>query len=184
MVHNGTGIHLAIMSELFRTRDCVVHFKGDSYPVAVTPAMITTGWAGGQGVMWADAPDDDFMVTFSDGIYGGFLLWGSDETADQWTGITGSQLKYGYATFCAGGWLLSTLTYEQYTWASRQVGPLVPIIYTPGERLLFSVRGWFTNEDEWTLTVDPRAPNIYYNAYVVQAPRAGNDNYLVLLTSI
>ena len=122
------------MPEIIRTRDCVVHFKGDAYPVALSPDLIAGGWPGGQAVQWTDATEDEFMVTYSDGLYGGFLLWGSDEIADRWTGLTGNQVQNGYGVFCAGGWLLSTSTYERYTWASRQVPPLVPIIYHVGER--------------------------------------------------
>jgi hypothetical protein len=93
-------------------------------------------------------------------------------------------LAYGYGIFCAGGWLISTQTYEHYTWASRQMGPLVPIVYTVGQRLAFSNRGLWTNEDEWTLAGDPRAPNTFYIAYVAQVPRAENNYFLVLQTSI
>jgi hypothetical protein len=174
------------MAEIFRTRDCVVHFKGDTYPVAVHPDLITAGWPGGQGVMWCDSPLDEFRVKQSDGVYGGFLLWGSEESGDQLTGSSGNQLVYGYAILCTGGWLVSFNTYERYTWDSRNgIGlPNVPIVYTVGERLVYSNRGWFTNEDEFTKVADPRAPNHYYVAYVVQVPRAGNDWRLVLQTAI
>ena len=37
-------------SEIIRTRDCVVFFKGDAYAVATSPAMNQGGWKGGQGV--------------------------------------------------------------------------------------------------------------------------------------
>lgn len=174
------------MNEIFRTRDVVCHFKGDAYPVAVDPAMIATGWTGGQGVMWCDSPLDEFRVTYSDGIYGGFLLWGSDESGDMMTGSTGNQLVYGYAILCTGGWIASFNTYERYTWDSRHgIGPPnVPIVYTVGERMVFSNRGWFTNEDEFTKTADPRGANNYYVAYVVQVPRALNDWRIVLQTAI
>lgn len=172
------------MPEIIRTRDCVVHFKGDSYPVALAPEMLSAGWPGCQGVMWTDSPEDEFMVTYSDGLYGGFLLWGSDETADLLTGQTGNQVEYGYGIFCAGGWLLSTTTYEKYTYASRLAPPLVEITYTVGERLRWSLGGWFTTEDEFSLSGDPRAPNNFFIAYVVQVPRAANNNYLVVQTSI
>lgn len=174
------------MSEIFRTRDATVHFKGDAYPVAVHPDMMNLGWPGGQGVQWCDSPLDEFRVTFSDGIYGGFLLWGSDETADQLTGNTGNQLTYGYAIFCAGGWLVSFDTYERYTWDSRHgIGPAnVPIVYTVGQRLVFSNRGWWTNENEWAKVADPRGDNFYYVAYVVQEPNLTNNYRLVLQTSI
>jgi hypothetical protein len=172
------------MPEIIRNRDVIAHFRGDSYPVALDATMLAAGWAGGQGVRWTDSQQDEFMVTFSDGIYGGFLLWGSDEDADQYLGMTHQQLDYGYGIFCGGGWLLSTRTYEHYTYASRLAPPLVPITYQVGQRLVFSNRGLWTNEDEWTLSGDPRAPNTFYTASVVQVPRATNSYYLVLETSI
>lgn len=174
------------MTALFRTRDVEVHFKGDSYPVAIHPDLLASGWAGGQGVMWCDSPLYEFRVQASDGIYGGFLLWGSDEISDRLLGQSTSQLAYGYGIFCAGGWLASFATYEKYTWNSRHgIGPPnVLINYTVGERVRFSNRGWWTNEDEFTKVGDPRAPNNYFVGYVVQKPRADNDYRLVLQTSI
>jgi len=172
------------MSEIIRTRDCTVHFKGDAYPVAISPAMIANGWPGCQGVMWDDSPVDEFRVTYSDGHYGGFLLWGSNESSDQWTAITGQQVKYGYGIICAGGWLISTSTYEKYTYFSRtHAVPLAPIVYIPGQRVVFSLRGYWTPEDEWTPSGSP-VPNTYYLAYIVQEPRASNNFNLVLQTAI
>lgn len=173
------------MAEIFRTRDCVVFSKGDAYTVMTSAAMLAAGWPGGQGVRWIDSPQDEFLVTYSDGLYGGFFLWGSNESSDQYTAMTGQQAKYGYATFCAGNWILSTSTYERYTYLSRTGGgPLVPLVYVEGMRLRFSLRGYFTIEDEWTLALDPRAPNNYYIANVVQAPSAVTDDYLTVQTSI
>lgn len=174
------------MGELFHTRDVVVYFMGDRYTTQVSPAMMATGWAGGQGVQWTDAPTDAFQVTYSDGLYGGFCLWGSDEPSDQYISYVGQQVAYGYTTFCAGGWLIATKTFERYTWASRQAGPLVPITYTVGQRLVFSMRGYFTNEDEWTLSNDPRKPNEWYvaNVVAVPTPNARGEYYITLQTSI
>lgn len=174
------------MPEFNPTRDVVVQFKGDSYTVSVDPAMRANGWLGGQGVRWVNSPRDEFLVTYSDGLYGGFMLWGSNESSDQFIAIEEQQPTYGYGTFCAGGWLMQCRAFERYTWASRQVGPLVPITYVVGQRLVFSLRGLFTNEDEWTLSGDPRAPNTYYIASVVDTPRpnARGEFYLTLQTSI
>jgi hypothetical protein len=158
------------MPELVRTRDVVAQFKGDAITVAVSPAMISGGWVGGQGVQWTSAPTDDFMVTYSDGRYGGFLLWGSNEDSDQYVSFYRQQVTYGHAVLCFGGWLISTSSFEQYTYASRIAGPLVPIVYTAGQRLLFSLRGLFTNEDEWTASLDPRRPNGFYIGNVVMPP--------------
>lgn len=172
------------MSEIFRTRDCVVFFKGDAYTVEVGPAMVQGGWAGGQAVKWADSTKDEFLVTYSDGLYGGFFLWGSDESSDQYVSFFENQLVYGFGVLCLGGWLISTTTYEKYTYASRQSGPLVPIVYKEGQRLLFSLRGYFTNEDEWTEALDIRRPNTYYIGSVTQVPKSLNDFYLGIQTSI
>jgi len=175
---------MAFTKSFPRERDCYVLFKGDAYPVSVSQAMRTSGWQGGQGVQWADSALDEFLVTYSDGLYGGFLLWGSNEDSDQYASLTGNQPLYGFGVLCAGGWLIATRTFERYTYASRQLGPLVENSYVVGERLVFSLRGWFTREDEWTLSGDPRGSNGYFIASVVQAPSADNNHYLTLQTSI
>lgn len=167
-----------------RSRDVETLFKGDSWPVAVNQPLAQSGWQGGQFVKWVDSPRDEFLVGISDGLYGGFLLWGSNESSDQFISMTGAEPLYGFSTLCVGGWLIATRTYEKYTWASRQLGPLVAITYTEGVRLRISLRGLATPEDEWTLSADPRAPNNYYIATVVQAPSSDNNYYLTLQTSI
>jgi hypothetical protein len=176
---------MTFQQEFSRNRDCTVLFKGDCYTVSVSPSLIANGWQGGQGVVWDDSPKDEFRVTYSDGLYGGFLLEGSEERPVEFTSQEEQQPTYGYGVFCAGGWLVATRTYEQFTYASRiGPGPLVPINYVVGQRVVFSLRGFFTNEDEWTLSGDPRAPNHWYVANVVQAPSADTDNYITLQTSI
>jgi hypothetical protein len=167
-----------------RTRDCYPLFKGDSYPVAISDSLLASGWQGGIGVMWADSAKDEFMVTLSDGLYGGFLLWGSNEDSDQLIGMVGAQQAHRYATFCAGGWLMATTAFERYTWQSRQAGPLVPITYQVGERLVFSLRGRWTNQDEWSLSGDPRGSNQYFVGCVVQVPSSDNNQYMTIQTSI
>lgn len=175
------------MAELSRTRDVEVLFKGDAYPVRIDATMQAQGWQGGQGVKWTGSPKDEFLVTYSDGLYGGFLLWGSNEDSDVYTAMTGQQVAYGYGILCTGGWVMTTRTFELYTYASRTgPGPLVPITYTVGERLVFSLRGWFTNEDEWTEAGDPRAPNGFFIATVIRAPVLNKRGvpYLTLQTGI
>lgn len=170
-------------SEIFRTRDVVVFVKAKTIPVMLDNALAAGGWAGGQGVQWVDNPNfDTFQVTYSSGQYGGFLLWGSDESSDQFISVTQSQPTYKYAVMCIGPWVVSTITFETYTWASRTGGgPLVPNVYTPGNKLRFSLRGLFTPEDEWTLSGDPRAPNNLFVARVIQKPDPNiNSNYLEL----
>jgi hypothetical protein len=174
------------MPGISRVRDVNVLFKGDSYTVMVDDALRASGWQGGQGVKWVDSDKEEFIVGPSDGLYGGFLLWGSNEPSDQYVSSIEKQVEYGYAVFCAGGWLMATRTFERYTYASRQAGPLVPITYTVGERVRFSLRGWWTNEDEWALSGDPRGSNGYFIGNVVQTPTPNDfgELFLTLQTSI
>jgi hypothetical protein len=149
--------------------------------------MAIGGWRGGQAVQWIASPTDkdEFIVTYSDGYYAGFLLDGSDELADQYTSMTGQQSYYRYATVGAGGWHILTISFERYTYASRVGGgPLIPIDYHASDRLVFSLRGYFTVEDEWSLSGDPRAPNSYYIAFVTQAPSDITNFYLGVQVSI
>ncbi len=171
--------------ELIRDRDVVTLVKGQTFPVNLSPGLLTNGWAGGQGVMWIDSPYDIFIVDFSDGTPNGFLLWGSNEAADQYTAYTENQPTYDFAVLCYGTWLITTSTYEQYTYQSRTGGgPLVPITYNVNDRLLFSLRGLWTNQDEWTLSLDPRAPNRFFVGYVTEVPGSNNNNYLTFQTTM
>src|ERR1700676_4574492 len=121
--------------DLIRSRDCVVFVKGGTFEVSVDPAMIASGWPGGQGVSWVNSTTANFTVSYSGGRFGGFLLWGSNESADRYTAMTGQQITYGYAVMVAGRGVISTSSYEQYTYASRHVGPLVPLVYTANQLL-------------------------------------------------
>jgi len=171
------------MSEIVRSRDCVVFFYGDRQTVAVSAAMVTGGWAGGQGVQWANAVTDERLVTYSKGLYGGFLVWGSDESADQFTAMTRQQLVYRYATMFSGGCLMSTTSYEKYTYASRIAGPLVPLVYLPNDVLYLSLRGLWTKEDELTLSGDPLAP-AFFTGFVAQVPKVTNSFFMGIQTSM
>lgn len=172
------------MSEILRTRDCVIFYRSDSYAVSVSGSMLQSGWTGGIGVKWADSSKDEFVVTTSDGPFGGFLLWGSDESSDQFVSFVGNQIEYGFAVLCSGSWLISTLTYERFTYASRQMGPLVPLVYNEGDLLYFSLRGYWTKEDEWDASGDPRAPNTFVAGSVTQSPASKNSFYLGIQTTI
>lgn len=168
-----------------RTRDSIILVKGDAYAVDVDPTLAASGWRGGQGVQWTPSLRDAPTVRLSDGYYAGFALWGSDESSDQFTSMTRQFPAYRYLVLGAGGWVISTLTFERYTYASRVGGgPLVPITYTASDRLLFSLRGYWTKEDEWTLSGDPRAPNSYYIAFVAQAPSSSTEGYMTIQVSI
>ncbi len=173
--------------ELIRDRDVVTLVKGQTFPVGLSTRLLSLGWAGGQGVMWLDSPYDIFQVDFSDGTPNGFLLWGSNESADQYSAYTQNQPTYNFSVLCYGTWVITTSTYEKYTYLSRVGGgPLIPISYNPGDRLLFSLRGLYTNENEWALETppDPRAPNRFYTGYVIETPGPNNNNYLTLQTTM
>jgi len=173
------------MPEQARTRDCVVLVKGDTYPVTVSVPMAVSGWRGGQGVRWVASTKDEFLIELSDGYYAGFVLFGSDEDSDQYTAMTRNQPYYKFATACAGGWHILTTTYERHTYASRVgSGPLVPLTYNASDRLVFSLRGYWTKEDEWTLSGDPRAPNSYYLGFVTQTPSTLTSGYMGIQVSI
>lgn len=171
------------MSDVLRSRDCVVFFRGDAQTVVISDAMVAGGWPGGQGVQWAASLADERVVTYSNGLYGGFLVWGSDEDGDRSVATTRSQPHYHYATLFTGGSLISTSSYERYTWASRNAGPLVPLTYRVQDVLYFSLRGLWTKEDEMTLSGHSSAP-ASYTGFVAQAPKTNNRFFLGIQTSL
>ena len=166
---------------LIYSRDCLVWVMGDRYTVTVSDALVASGWPGGVGAMWVPGDNDERTVGLSDGRFGGFLLWGSSETPDQLTGLSDSQQTYRYATFCAGGWLMSTSTYETYTWASRQAGPLVPLTYGINDPLYFSLRGYWTNEQEMVLS---GAGTNLFCGFVAQVPKRSTNYWLGIQTEL
>jgi hypothetical protein len=171
------------MPEITRSRDCIVFFKGDTQPVIVSQDMLRLGWSGGQGVQWVDSTTDERMVTFSSGLYGGFLIWGSDESADQFTAMTKQQLVYQYAVMLSGGCLMATTSYELYTYASRiSGGPLVPLVYQANDLLYLSNRGLWTKENEMNL-IDPTT-SAFFTGFVAQVPKSVNNNFLGIQTSM
>jgi len=171
--------------EIFRTRDVVVFFKAVTFTVEVPESTAAAGWVGGQGFNWTTPTDDNFIASVTDGIVGGFALWGSDESSDKYTALTRNMPTYKFVVLGTGGWVIATSTYERYTYVSRTGGgPLVPINYNASDRLRYSLRGYFTSEDEWTLSGDPRAPNNVYVGSVVQRPTPSRDNYLTVQVRI
>jgi len=169
------------MPEILRSRDCIVFFKDDAYTVAVDANLVQQGWPGGQGVQWVGSTSDEFLVTFSRGFFGGFLVWGSDEMGDDYTAITRQQPYYRFATMLSGAALISTSSYEYYTYASRVAGPLVPLTYLSDQKLYLSLRGLWTNEDELTASGDPAAPSPLAGI-VAQIPKALNNYFLGIQT--
>lgn len=173
------------MPGIERSRDVIVLFKGATITVDVTDQDASEGWVGGQGFQWTPPSGDGLLATKSDGLYGGFALWGSNESSDEFVGSTRNQPIYKYVVLGAGGWLISTPNFEKYTYASRTGGgPLVPISYSASDRLVFSLRGLFTKEDEWTLSGDPRAPNLYYIGFVAQLATSARNGYMTIQVSI
>lgn len=172
------------MPELFRTRDCVVWVKGETLTVSVDDALVLNGWRGGTGVTFAPVVQDEVLISQSDGLGGGFMLWGSDESSDQFTALTENQPYYGFAVIGMGAWLIATISFEQYTYASRQAGPLVPIVYNGSDPLFFSLRGLWTNEDEWQLSLDPRRPNDNVVGFVAQPPSPSRNGYMSIQVDI
>jgi hypothetical protein len=171
------------MTEIVRSRDLIVFFKGDNYTVTPGPGMVANGWLGGQGVTWIPGVNDERTVGISDGRYGGIAMFGSDEVADMHTGLSGTQRTARWVTILLGGSLISTSTYERYTWASRQAGPLVPLVYTPCQILYMSSRGYWTNEDEAPLTGALWGTN-FFAGFVAQVPKANNNYFLGVQTSM
>lgn len=166
--------------DMVRARDCILFGKGDAHVVTVDAAMVQGGWAGGQGVMWVDSSLPEPVVSYSNGLFGGFMLWGSDESADQFVSSTRAQLVHpGSAVMMAGNNILSTSSYERYTYASRVGGgPLVPLVYAVRDPLYFSRRGLWTNEDESSIAPAlPFAP-ASTAGFVNQAPMPVNQFFL------
>lgn len=178
-----------VSNEPIRDRDCIILVKGDAYPVTVDSVLATQGWKGGQAVQWTVPIQDEFLVTQSTGLYAGFMLWGSNESGDQFTAMTRNQPYYRFGTIGAGGWHIMTTTFEKYTYASRQVGPLVPLVYHTSDRLVFSLRGYWTKEiTEWVDSGIPdlvaRGLNEYYIGFVTQVPSDLTLGYLGVQVSI
>ena len=169
-----------------RERDCIVLLKGDAYAVAIDPVLAVQGWNGGQGVQWVTPATGDLpTVTRSTGYGAGFALWGSDESSDRYVSSFRQYPSYRYLVLGVGGWLISTTSYERYTYASRSgMGPLVPLVYQASERLVLSLRGYWTKEDEWTLSGDPRAPNTFYLGFVAQVPSSATSDYMTIQADI
>jgi hypothetical protein len=171
--------------DIQRTRDVIIFSKGVTITVDVTEKDARDGWVGGQAFHWAPTTEDRFLVTRSDGVASGFALWGSDESSDEFTAMTRNQPVYRFVVLGASGWIISTANYEKHTYASRTGGgPLVPIAYHPSDRLVFSLRGLWTVEDEWSLSGDPRGANRSYVGFVTQRPTQERNWHLGVQVSI
>jgi hypothetical protein len=166
--------------EVARSRDLIIYKKGDAFAVAVSPDLAVSGWSAGQGAQWYDSGRDEITVSLSDGLAEAFFLWGSDETADKFTSMSRNQPTYKFAVVGMGGWIISTSSFERYTYATRGLPNPTPIVYTPSEDLFYSLSGKLTNEDEWSLSGDPRAPNDNVVGVAIQAPSFVTSNYITV----
>jgi hypothetical protein len=166
------------------TRDTYIMGEGDTYTATVSEDMVTRGWIGGQGVKFATSTKDELTVTFSDGLFCGITPYGSDEGSDLHTAMSKQNPFYRYVVVGAGSWIASTIGFEKFTYASRQIGPLVPITYQPSDRLLFSLNGLLTVQDEWSLSGDPRAPNGYFCGFVMVPPTSATNNHMLVQYSL
>lgn len=171
------------LTGVVRNKDVVVLYKGDACVAVPSDSLLVSGWKGGQGLMWTEASTDKFVVSISDGRFSSFAYCGSDETGDRFTGLTMNQVYSKHVTVISGSSLISTSTYEKYTWASRQSGSLVQIVYEPNQQLYFSLRGYWTNEDEATLSGSSHAPNSLAG-FVTTLPKPINNYYLGVQTAI
>lgn len=170
--------------KIAQTRDCVALVVDASLPVLVDDAMAAGGWVGGTGVSWSSATSDTFLVSYSDGAPGGFLLWGSNEDSDQYVAYQANQPTYKFAQACFGSWVISTVAFEQYTLESRLLRPLAENTFVVGQRLRFSLRGLFTPQDEWLISADPRGSNGNEIGMIIQAPSSRNNYHLMLQTAL
>ncbi len=175
------------MAQSNRTRELVILTKGRTFTPVLGPAMVLSGWRGGQGVRWISSSiRDEFIVELADGgDAAAFMIYGSDEPSDQYTSMTLNQVVYAAGTMMYGRALVETTTYEHFTYVSRTgPGPLVPIVYAENEPLLFSLRGYWTTEDEWSLSGDLRAPNEHHVGLVVKAPSTVTSDYLAIQVNV
>lgn len=147
-------------------QDLIIMSRGTTITVRVTDRVAVGGWGGGQWFRWVKSERDDFLVDYSDGVFGGFALYGSNESNELFTSMQDHQPHYRYCTVGFGGWMLSLRNYELYTYSSRQSGPLELIDYQPNDPLFISLNGKLTVEDEWDLSGDSRAPNDWAVGYV------------------
>ena len=136
-----------ILPEL--ARDLVLMVKGDSFTVQIANGFDAEGWPGGQFVKYTTPVGGFPTVTKADGRYCGFMIFGSNEQADQFTSMTQQNVVYSYATLQFGGNVFYTRTYEEFGYLARNgLGPMVPLVYTPNQFLYISENGKITNENE------------------------------------
>ena len=140
--------------ENFLNRDCVILQKGDSVTFKINAALASAGWTGGTLVRWVVDGSGEPCLGLGNGLFAGYLPFGSNESGDQYTSMTRQNPHYHYAVLHSGG-IVATTTYERHTYASRHAGPLVPLVYTPNQTLYVSENGKLTPEDESDAAINP-----------------------------
>ena len=130
-------------------RDLVILHKGDTVTTSVDADAIASGWSGGQFLRWVDAGTGQPVLTVANGRYCGFAAFGSNEAADQWTGLTKQNIVYGYVVLVFGGNFFYTRTFETYGYMARHgLGPATLLVYEPQMKLYVSENGKITPENE------------------------------------
>lgn len=174
------------------TRDLVLLHKGDSITPTIDADMAAAGWAGGTFVRWIDAGTGELTVTIANGVYCGFAPFGSDESGDGFTAITGQNPRYKYVTMYFGGNVFYTRTYETETYESRHGGAYAALTYTANQALYISENGKITNQDESDVAVNPGhtfpdgtpivVPFVFFGVVAV-VPSAATRNYIAVQTN-
>lgn len=174
------------------TRDLVPLHKGDSITVKIASSLAASGWEGGTFVRWTDDGSGELTVTIANGLYCGFLPFGSEETGDGYASITGQNTHYKYATMFFGGNVFYTRVYETETYDSRNGGPYAALTYTPNQALYISENGKITNQDESDPAVNPgglfpdgtpiTVPFVFFGTVAVP-PSSASRNYLGVQTN-
>jgi hypothetical protein len=177
----------------YTSRDCSMFHKGDTMPMRISDEMAAIGWAGGTFVKWVDDGSGQPCLGIADGRYCGFVPFGSNETGDRYTAMTGQNPLYKYVSIYFGGNFMATITYERYTYASRHAGPLVPLVYQAQQFLYVSENGKITLEDESDVAVNAGhtfpdgspivTPFLFFGLCAVP-PTAASKFYMAVQTNV
>lgn len=176
-------------------RDLVILHKGDTITVAIYQGVapggvvnLEDGWSGGQFVRWVDAGTGDLTVTLANGVYCGFMPFGSDELGDKYTTLTDSDQTYEKVVMYFGGNVVYTRTFETETYQSRHgLAPATPLVYHANQALYVSENGKATTEDESNPAVNPggnfpdgspiTVPFVFFGVCAVPPFLAPNGSY-------
>lgn len=140
----------------YLNRDCAVLHKGIMWTPKLSANLIKRGWQGGEMARFVDDGSGEPVIDIGNGIFSGFMPFGSNESGDQWTAMTGQNVRYGYAVMYFGGNIYYTQVYETQTYKSRHgLSATTYQTYTPNQPLYCSENGRITGEDESNTAVNP-----------------------------